>query len=139
MQLNPYLSFDGDCRKAFEFYRQHLGGEIVTMMTWGEGPMAEQADPGIHDRIMHACLQLGDFMLMGGDATNDYPYETIAGIKVVLNVPEPDKAEALFRVLSGGGEVQMPMQETFWAQRFGVLTDRFKVPWMINCGKEGWQ
>jgi PhnB protein len=139
MQLHTYVSFDGNCRDALEFYRQQLGGEITAMMTWGEGPMADEIPPPDRGRIMHGCLKLGDHMLMGTDATAGNPYQEIKGSRVVLEVPDPEQAERLFQGLSEGGNVEMPIAETFWACRFGMLTDRYGVPWMVNCGKEDWQ
>lgn len=139
MQLHTHLSFDGNCREAIEFYHQQLGGEVAAMMTWGDGPMADRASPEIHDRIMHACLKFGDHAIMGADATPQYPYEPIKGVSVVINISSPDEAERIFRGLADGGRIDMPLEETFWARRFGMLVDRFGVPWTINCGKDGWQ
>ncbi|HSH40810.1 MAG TPA: VOC family protein [Arenicellales bacterium] len=136
MQMHTYLNFDGNCREAMEFYRDHLGGEITAMMTWGEAPFADEVPPESRDRIMHACFQLGGHMLMGTDATSQHPYRGITGSSVVLEAPDAETAERLFQSLSDGGRVDMPMDETFWAHRFGMLVDRFGVPWMINCGKE---
>lgn len=138
-QLITYLSFDGNCREAFEFYQAQLDGEIVRMMTWGEGPMAEQVSEAMHDRVMHASLKIGGFMLMGDDTADDAPYEGIKGAGVVLDVPAAAEAERVFQALSDGCRIRMPMEETFWAHRFGMAVDRFGVPWMVNCGKEDWQ
>ena len=136
MQLNIYLSFDGDCREAFGFYQRQLGGEIQAMMTWGESPMADQVPEGSRDLIMHASLQIDGQTLMGADAGPPQPYEGVKGAAVTINVEDTDEAARLFGGLSEGGDVQMPLQETFWAKRFGMFTDRFGVPWMINCSKE---
>lgn len=138
MQLHTYLNFDGSCRDAFQFYHERLGGEILQMMTWKESPMADQAPSGAEDRIMYACLRIDGQMLMGSDSTPQSPYQGIKDAGVVITVDEPGKAEQVFEALSENAEIQMPMGETFWAQRFGMLVDRFGVPWMVNCAKEGW-
>ncbi len=109
------------------------------MMSWGEAPFSDEVAPAIHDRIMHACLTLGDHALMGTDATEQHPYDPVKGACVVINIPDTDEAERVFRALSEGGDVTMPMEEIFWARRFGMTTDRYGVPWMINCGREDWQ
>lgn len=139
MQLSTYLGFDGNCREAFEFYRTHLGGEIEAMMTWGDSPMCDEVGPEMRDAIMHGCFRVGESMLMGSDAGPQHPYQGVQGASVVLTVDEPADAERIFAVLSEGGRVGMALQETFWAHRFGMATDRFGVPWIVNCGKEGWR
>ena len=134
MQLNPYLTFDGQCETAFRFYERALGGKIVAMMTYADMPMAEQTPPEMRGRIVHARLVVGDTVLMGSDAPSGR-YEKMQGFSVTLNIDEPEQAERVFAALSAGGAVAMPIQETFWARRFGMLTDRFGTPWMINCEK----
>jgi PhnB protein len=134
MQLAPYLSFRGDCEAAFKFYEKALGGKIVAMVTFGETPMKDQSPPEWHGKIAHARLTAGDAVLMGGDPPPTH-YEVPKGASVCLTLDEPAQAERVFGALSDGGAVQMPIAETFWAQRFGMLTDRFGIPWMINCEK----
>ena len=134
MQLNPYLTFDGKCEAAFKFYEQVLGGKIEAMMTYGGSPMAEQTQPEWRNKIMHARLSVGDKMLMASDAPPDR-YEAMKGIMVTLGIDEPGEAERIFHALSENGTVQMPIQETFWARRFGMLVDQFGTPWMVNCEK----
>jgi PhnB protein len=134
MQLNAYLMFDGQCEAAFRFYEQALGGTIVAMMTFGESPMAEQTPAELRGQIMHARLIVGDTVLMGSDAPGER-YEPMKGFSVALGVDEPGEAERVFNALAAGGTVTMPIQETFWAHRFGMLIDRFGTPWMINCEK----
>ncbi|MGA8261017.1 MAG: VOC family protein [Arenicellales bacterium] len=136
MQVNTYLSFDGDCREAFEFYEQCLGGKIQAMMTFGDGPGCNHVPAELHGRIMHGSIRLGEHFLMGTDGTPDHPYSGINGAHVVLSLPEPEEAERAFEALSEQGRVEMPIQETFWARRFGMTVDRFGVPWMVNCDKE---
>jgi len=132
MQLNPYLMFDGRCEAAFKFYEKVLGGKIEAMMTYGSSPMAEQTSPDWRNKIMHARMIVGDKMLMASDAPPDR-YEPMKGFSVTISVDDPVEAERVFRALSDQGTVQMPIQQTFWAARFGMLVDQFGTPWMINC------
>jgi len=131
MQLNPYLMFDGRCEAAFKFYEKVLGGKIEAMMTYGSSPMAEQTSPDWRNKIMHARMIVGDKMLMASDAPPDR-YEPMKGFSVTISVDDPGEAERVFRALSDKGTVQMPIQQTFWAARFGMLVDQFGTPWMIN-------
>jgi PhnB protein len=132
MQLNPYLSFDGRCKAAFEFYEKALGGKIVAMMTYAETPMKDQMPADQHGKIVHARMAVGDEVLMGGDAPPGR-YEPAKGMTVTLSIDQPTEAEQVFKALAEGGTVTMPIAETFWAQRFGMLVDRFGIPWMVNC------
>ena len=134
MQLNPYLSFDGQCEAAFNFYKDALGGEIPFMMRYQDSPMAEQTPPEWRGKIMHARLVAGGNVLMGSDAPPDR-YRPMQGFSVTLSIEEPPEADRVFHALAAGGTVTMPIQETFWARRFGMLTDRFGTPWMVNCEK----
>jgi PhnB protein len=134
MQLSPYLSFNGQCEAAFKFYAQCFGGKIAMKMTYGESPMADQTPPGFRDKIMHTRLLVGDNILMGSDAPPDR-YAEAKGITVAIGVEDPAEAERIFHALAEKGTVGMPIQETFWALRFGMLVDRFGTPWMINCEK----
>ena len=134
LQVNPYLNFNGQCAEAFKFYEQVLGGKIEMMMTYGESPAAEHTPPGSQDRIMHVRLVVDGQVLMGSDSPPEY-FEKPQGISVSLNVDEPDEAERIFNAFADGGTVTMPIQKTFWAGRFGMLVDRFGIPWMVNCEK----
>lgn len=142
MQINPYLMFNGNCEAAFKFYEQCLGGKITMMMTHKESPSAEQVPSAWHDKIMHACLDLGvggaspseNRLLMGSDNPPDY-VEAPQGFYVQISVDEPVEAERLFHTLATNGTVTMPIAETFWSVRFGMLVDQFGIPWMINCAQ----
>jgi PhnB protein len=134
MHLNPYLMFNGQCEAAFKFYEQCLGGKIVAMMTYAESPMADQTSPESRSKIMHACLKVGDRELMGSDSPPQYQEEA-AGFSVNLAIDDPAEAERVFNALAANGEVKMPLQETFWAARFGMLVDQFGTPWMVNCAQ----
>jgi PhnB protein len=135
MTLNPCinLSFDGQCEAAFKFYERCFSGKISFMMTWGDSPMAKDAPPEWSNKIAHATLAVGNTRLQGSDSAPG-SYESPRGFCIMLNPDESD-AERLFTELAEGGTVRMPLQKTFWAVRFGVLTDRFGIPWAINCGE----
>ena len=132
MQLNPYLNFNGQCEEAFRFYERCLGATIEMMMTHEQAPSAEQVPPQWRNKVMHARLSLGDKLLMGSDAPPDR-YQKPQGFSVSLSVDKPADAERIFAALAEKGAVQMPIQKTFWAERFGAVIDRFGIPWMINC------
>jgi PhnB protein len=134
VQLNPYLTFGGQCEAAFKFYAKVLGGEIVAMMPHEGSPMAEHVPPEWRDKIMHARLIVGAEVLMGSDAPPDR-YEQMKGFSVTLGIADPGEAERVFHALAANGTVCMPIAETFWAVRFGMLVDQFGTPWMINCEK----
>lgn len=128
----PYLVFDGACAEAFRFYQQVLGGTIEAMITHAGSPMAEPVPAEWGDRIMHACLIAGDLTLMGSDMPPGRAQRP-AGFYVNLTVGQPAEAERIFDALADGGTVTMPLEPTFWAERFGMLVDRFGIPWMVNC------
>jgi PhnB protein len=135
MQLNSYLFFNGQCEAAFKFYEQCLGGKIDAMLTHAGTPVEGQVPANWRDKIMHARLVVGDAVLMGSDAPPEH-FQQPQGFSVALGVDEPAEAERIFNALADKGTVRMPIQQTFWALRFGMLVDRFGIPWMINCEKE---
>jgi PhnB protein len=132
MQLNPYLTFSGQCEAAFKFYEKVLGGKIEAMHPHAGSPMEDQVPPQWRSKIMHARLSVDGNLLMSSDAPPDR-YEQMKGFTVTLGVNDPSEAERVFKALSENGTVQMPIQKTFWADRFGMLVDQFGTPWMINC------
>jgi len=132
MAIDTYLLFDGHCAEAFKFYEKLLGGKIEGIMTHGESPMADQFAPEWRDKVIHVRMKVGDRILMGSDAPPQH-YQLPQGFSVSLGVKEVAEAERLFRALSEGGKVGMPLQKTFWSAAFAMLTDRFGIPWMINC------
>nr|WP_298682497.1 VOC family protein [uncultured Dongia sp.] len=134
MKINPYLTFNGDCKQAMEFYAKCLRTQVAMMMSYADTPMAADTPAGIRGRIAHARIVLGDQVLMASDAYTDEHVET-KGMTVSLVVDAPAEADRLFEALSAGGKVTMPIAETFWAQRFGMLQDKFGIPWMVNCEK----
>jgi PhnB protein len=134
MELNTYLSFDGNCEAAFKFYEKVLGGKILAMMRYAEMPGGPQGSKESQNRIMHARLQFGDKLLMASDAPPGR-FDPAKGFHVMVGVKDAKEAEQLFGALSEKGTVTMPIQETFWAVRFGMLVDQFGIPWMVNCEK----
>ena len=132
MQLNPYLNFNGQCEAAFKFYERCLGGKIVFTMTYGESPMADKVPADWRKKILHVRLMVGDQALMGADAPPEH-YEKPQGFSVSVGIDDPADAERIFHALAEKGTVSMPIQKTFWAQRFGMLVDQFGIPWMVNC------
>jgi PhnB protein len=131
MKLNPYLMFNGNCLEAFKFYEQCLGGTISNPFTYGESPMADQTPPEMQNHIMHLELVVDGMVLMGSDCPPDM-FQEPKGFHVCLLFDDIAKAETVFHGLAENGIVQMPIQETFWAHRFGMLVDRFCTPWMVN-------
>lgn len=132
MQMTPYLSFDGDCEAAFTCYAQCLGGQVGAIFRYGGSPMADQVAPDWADKVMHASVTVGGQVLMGGDVAPS-GYEAPKGISLSLQIKDTAEAERVFRELAEGGTEVLPLEKTFWAARFGMLVDRFGIPWMINC------
>jgi PhnB protein len=134
MQLNSYLTFDGQCADAFKFYEECLGGKIVGMWTHAGTPVEGHVPPEWRNKILHATLDLGGDLLQGSDAPPDH-YKRPQGFSVKLDLRDKAEAERIFHALAENGTVQMPLQETFWALRFGMLVDRYGIPWMIHCAQ----
>ena len=135
MQLNPYLTLNGQC-EAFQFYEKCLGGKNLVMMPHEGTAAAEHVPAEWRKKILHARLIVGDGVLMGSDAPPDH-FQKPQGFSVSLQIKNQAEAERIFHALSEKGTVTMPIQQTFWAARFGMLTDQFGIPWMINCEKAG--
>jgi len=131
MQLSVHLNFDGQCAAAFRRYQQLLGGKLVTLMSYGESPMADKVPVEWRGRIVHATLRLDGVDLMGADVAPD-SYEPPQGFAVVLSINGVEKARELFGSLAEGGTLRLPFQKTFWSPGYGLLVDRFGVPWEIN-------
>ena len=134
MQLYPYLTFNGQCEAAFKFYEECLHGKTILMMTYENTFMDLQTPPDWQKKISHATFALAEFMFSGSDAPPGQ-YQKPQGFSLQLNLSDPVEAERIFKALAENGTVQMPLQETFWALRFGVLVDQFGIPWLINCEK----
>ena len=132
MYVNPHLNFNGNCKEAFRYYEEALGGKIEAMLPH-EGTEAAQHVPAEwHKKIIHARMKLGDSVLMGADAPPGR-YTEPKGMTVSLQVKTPAEAERAFKALAEKGTVQMPITKTFFSERFGMVTDRFGSPWMVNC------
>jgi PhnB protein len=134
--IKPYISFKGNCREAIDFYKEKLGAEVLFSQTYGESPMAGK---GPDDMIMHCTMKIGDSHLMVCDNVFEEKNPTIVGNNISLAVGTNDtgEAERMFESMSDGATIVMPIQETFWAERFGMLTDKFGINWMFNCDKKG--
>ena len=136
MHIEPRISlvFNGECDEAFTLYQQCLGGAVTFRLAWGDSPMANQAPAEWRDKILHATLKVGDAALSGGDVLPG-GYLRPQGFQIQLNLADTAAAERIFAQLAEGGQVTVPLQQTFWAQRFGAVVDRFGIPWAINCGE----
>ncbi|HWO41999.1 MAG TPA: VOC family protein [Candidatus Eisenbacteria bacterium] len=134
MQVQVYLLFAGRCEEAVEFYKQAIGAEVMMLMRFKESP--DQPPPGMlppgsEDKIMHACLRIGDTIVMASDGQcGGAP--TFQGFSLSVSVASEREADRVFGALAEGGQIQMPLGKTFWSPRFGMLTDRFGVGWMVN-------
>jgi PhnB protein len=122
------VNFQGQCAEAFQFYEEHLGGKIVMMMKHGEAPDQGRVNQQLKDKVLHARITIGGTELMGADIPSAQPMRSAY---LSLGVASDAEAERIFAALAGGGEVFMPLQETFFASRFGQLRDRFGINWMI--------
>lgn len=128
----PYLAFDGNCADAMRFYAKALDGKL-DLMTFGQSPMADQLPKDAGNRIMHARLSLtGNGSLYAGDCPPHMPYQGIQGVSIALSYDTVAEAERVFDTLADGGKVTMPFGATFWAKGFGMLTDKFGCPWLVN-------
>lgn len=134
MQIQPYLFYKGDCEEAFKFYERVLKGKIEAMLPHAGTPAEQHTAPEWRDKILHARLTVGDAVLMASDAPPEH-YKAPQGFSVSLQIDEVAEAERVFKELSAGGNVTMPIQPTFWATRFAMFTDRFGIAWMINCNE----
>lgn len=135
MQLNSYLNFNGQCEAAFKFYAKCLNGKIEAMIPHEGTPAADHVPAEWRSKIMHARLAIGDQVLMGSDAPPSY-FQKPQGFSVNIQVKEPAEADRVFKALGENGKATiMPIQQTFWAARFGMLVDQFGTPWMVNCEK----
>ena len=132
MQIKPYLSFKGDCEAAFRFYEQCLGGRLGAIFRYAGSPMAAQVPADWDDKIMHGNLTVGGQVLQGGDVVPER-YEEPRGFSLSIEIDNIADAERIFQELAGGGKVVMPLEKTFWAARFGIVVDRFGIPWLVNC------
>ncbi|MFA5111607.1 MAG: VOC family protein [Desulfobaccales bacterium] len=130
MQVEPYLFFEGRCEEALNFYQKALGAEVTALMRFKESPDPAMCQAGSEDKVMHAVLRIGDTAIMASDGMNS-GHLAFQGFGLSLSLTDKAEAERLFNALSDGGQVQMPLAETFWSPLFGMVADRFGVLWMI--------
>jgi len=135
MRVNPHLEFDGRCEAAFTFYEKTLGGKIVFMMRHEDSLLAKPMPPDWGNKIVHAMLVLDEDRLIGAEVAPEQ-YQKPRGFSILLNLSTLAEADRIFTTLADTGTVEVALQETFWALRFGALTDQFGTPWSINCGKQ---
>ena len=132
MELSTHLLFDGDCEEAFRFYELLLGGEIVTLLSYGDSPMAGDVPETWRSKIVHATMLLDGRTLSGADAPPD-TYQRPQGFAVLVHPSTRESCERLFSTLAEGGAVKIPLQETFWSPAYGMVIDRFGIPWEVSC------
>ena len=132
MTINPYLFFSGNCEEAFKFYAGLLGGKIEAMLPHGGTPAEDHVPAEWKNKIIHAMMTIGNDVLMASDAPPGH-YNKPQGFSVSLQVKSVAEAERAFNALSQGGTVNMALGKTFFSDSFGMLVDRFGIPWMVNC------
>ena len=135
--IEPYLFFSGRCEEALEFYRTAIGAEIEMVMLFKDSPEPPPPDmlaPGFENKVMHASFKVGDHRVMASDGVDESA--RFGGFSLALAVPTEPEADRAFEALADGGEVRMPLGKTFWSPRFGMLTDRFGVDWMVMVASE---
>ena len=130
MRLLTYLNYGGNCRKAFEFYEQRLGGRIIMMSIHGAGPNAGVVPDGLRNKVLHARLELGGTQIFGTDVAPDQ-FQPMRSAYLTLMLDSVDHAERIYAILGADGQIFMPMAETFFAKRFAMLRDRFGTSWML--------
>jgi PhnB protein len=130
MKLYTYLNYGGNCRQAFEFYVDHLGGKIIAITTHGELPDATKVPANWRNAVLHARMELGETIVLGADIPPDR-FQPMRSAYLTLIVDGNDEADRIYALLKDGGQVFMPMEETFFAHRFAMLRDRFGTSWML--------
>jgi PhnB protein len=135
MKVNPYLFYDGNCEAAFKHYEKVLGAEIEVLLRNEEAPLDMPSPPERKKKIMHGRISIDGEVLMASDAPPDH-FHKPQGFSVSLTFTDPAEAERKFTALCEGGSVNMPFGKTFFSKGFGMGTDRFGIPWMVNCPPE---
>lgn len=136
MQVQPYLQFDGRCEEALEFYKSALGAKVEAIMRFKDGPDCMEMPKGTDDKVLHASFRIGDSMIMASDG-HCKGKPDFQGFSLTIEAPDKAEADRLFKALEAGGKVQMPLAETFFSPRFGMVADRFGVSWMIVTMRDG--
>jgi len=132
MKIHPYLSFKGQCEAAFTFYVRCLGGQLGPIFRYAGTSLGHQVPADWQDKVMHGSVTVGELVLMGADVAPE-SYEEPKGFSLSLQIASTTEAERIFQELCKDGRVMMPLEKTFWAERFGMVVDQFGVPWLINC------
>jgi PhnB protein len=128
--VSPYIAFKGNCRQAIEFYQTALGAEVLFTQTVGDSPMSSM---GPAENIMHCTIKVGGSTIMMCDDPKPDPAAGNGNISLAIGLNDPERARQLFGSLAVGGTVIMPIEKTYWAEAFGMVTDKFGVKWMVNC------
>ncbi len=136
MQVQPYLQFDGRCEEALEFYKSALGAKVEAIMRFKDGPDCMEMPKGTDDKVLHASFRIGDSTIMASDG-HCKGKPDFQGFSLTIEAPDKAEADRLFKALEAGGQVQMPLAETFFSPRFGMVADRFGVSWMIVTMRDG--
>ena len=133
MKVRAHRSFGGRCEEALEFYKKSIGAEVTSLLRWKESPNKDmKGPPGYEEKIMNAAFRIGDTQLMADDGMGEKKAE-FKGMTLAIGVADDAEAKRVFTALGEGGNVQMPLMKTFWTSSFGMLTDKFGVPWMVNA------
>lgn len=130
MKLSVYLNYPGHCEEAFRFYERELGGRVTMLQRHGTQPDPSRLPPGWEEKVLHARMEIGGGVVMGADVPGA---ESMRSAYLTLSVPAPEEAERMYALLAEGGQIFMPMEETFFAKRFAMLRDRFGTSWMLLC------
>lgn len=135
--INPYLTFNGNCEEAFNFYKSAFGGEFPYLGRFKDMPSDQPVDEEEGNRIMHVSLPIGHGTLLMGSDTSKQMGDVTAGnnFAISINADSKEEADRLFNALSAGGRVTMPLNDTFWGAYFGMFTDKFGISWMVNYDK----
>lgn len=128
--VSPYIAFKGNCRQAIEFYKDALDAEVLFLQTVGESPMS---DRGAAENIMHCTVKIGDSTIMACDDPKPQAATGDGNISLAIGLNDPLRAQQIFGNLAKGGSVILPLEKTFWAEAFGMVTDKFGIKWMVNC------
>ncbi len=135
MNIQAYLTFGGRCEEALAFYKKSLGAEVTALMRWKDSPdAAMKPPPGFENKIMNAAFRIGQTELMADDGMAEKAAE-FKGMTLAIGVADDAEAKRVFSALGEGGKVSMPLMKTFWTSSFGMLTDKFGVPWMVNVAE----
>jgi PhnB protein len=133
MQINPYLIYNGNCEDAFNFYAKVFGTKLNDIHRYANSPMEGDVPAEFRNRVMHTSMNIANIVLMASDSPPEQGFAPMQGASLSISVDTAEEAERVFAALAEGGKVTMPIASTFWALRFGMLTDRYGIAWMVNC------